>query len=250
MRLSSLVIATVLLFSVVLFAQHSSGGSGGGSSSSGGHSGGGLSGGGSSGGGFHGGSSGGGGSRGGGASSSSSSGRSNSGSGGSARGSSEGFSERSFSVRSFKDSTRTGLNVRPGLLKPPVNEKVEAKPEKKSLFAFLHRKKPAPARVSFINPRPRCKWGHNCVVQPVCPVNSGWYWLSYCGAQYDQYYWGNTCQALADQVAAERERMRTTADAGASLRYQMLMDQYHQCMRRYGTQPFSSYLFMSELEYP
>jgi hypothetical protein len=238
MRLSSLVIATVLLLSVFLFAQHSSGGGGGGSSSSGGHSGGGFSG----GGGSHGG---------GGASSSSSGGRSSSVGGGSALTSSErSVSERSFSERSFKDPTRTGLNIRPGLWKPPVNEKVEGKPEKKSFFSFLHHKKPAPTRVNFINPRPRCKRGHNCLVQPVCPANSGWYWLSYCGAQYDQYYWFNACQALADQVYSERERMRTTADAGASLRYQRLLDQYHQCMRRYGMEPFSSYLFMSEVEYP
>ena len=254
MRLSSLVIAvaTVLFLSVALWAQHSSGGGGGGggASSSGGHSGGG-----SSGGGFHGSSAGG--SAGshfsGGRSSSSASGRSNS--AGSGRTSPEGsLSERvsfgrTFSQQSFKGRVGTELNVRPNLLRPPINEKVEEKPEKRGFFSFLHHQKPAPAlaRAAWINPRFPCKKGQNCVLPPVCQTGFGWNSYS-CGAFYDQYWWFNSCQALAYQLAAEQQLMAMAIDPGESVRYQMLMDQYQQCMSLYGADAFSSYLFMSALD--
>jgi len=256
MRLSSLVIAAVLLCSLALYGQHSSGG-GGGSSSGGGHSGGGFSGG-SSGGGSHSGSFGG--SHGSG-SVSSSSGHGGSSGAGSAHSSSERTasghtssaqisSERISSERGVRDPERTGLNIRPSLLKPPVTEKVEERPEKKGIFSFLHHKNPAPKRANFISPRPRCRPGQKCFIRPTgCQTTLAWN-ASYCGGFYDQYYWFNACQSLADQLARQWEQMRITNDAGASLRYQMLENQYRQCMMRNGLTPFSSYLFMSDLEYP
>ena len=244
MRLSSLVITTVLLCSVALFAQHSAGGG----NSGGGHSGGGAWAGGSSSV-SHGPSS---------ASSHSSGGvPSSSGHGGSSAVSSVHFSSaRTSSVgagfdRGGKDAKGTGLNIRPGLLRGPVTEKVEEKPEKKGIFSFLHHKKPEPLpeRSKSIAPRPHCRPGQPCFVRTGCQTKLAWY-NSYCSGFYDQYYWFSACQSLAVQLARQREQMRTTNDAGASLRYQMLEDQYRQCMMRNGTTQFSSYLFLSDLEYP
>ncbi len=244
MRLSSLVTTAVLLCSVALFAQHSAGSGG----SSGGHSGSGASGGGSSSV-SHGSSS---------AGSHSSGGVSSSGGhGGSGAGSPVHFSSARTSFagsgveHGVKDSKGTGLNIRPGLLRGPVAEKVEEKPEKKGIFSFLHHKKPAPQpeRATFIAPRPHCRPGQPCFVRTGCQTKLAWY-NSYCSGFYDQYYWFSACQSLADQLARQRQQMRTTNDPGVSLRYQMLEDQYRQCMMRNGTTPFSSYLFLSDLEYP
>jgi hypothetical protein len=247
MRLSSLVIAAVLVCSLPLFAQHSAGGG----SSTGGHSGGGFSGGGGSSGSSHSGSIGGSSSssRSAGGDVSSSSGRG----GSSGPGSSHTSSGLSFSARpsggSFRSPERTGLNIRPNLLRPPVTDKIEEKPEKKGVFSFLHHKKPVAERANFINPRPRCRPGQQCFVRTGCRTKLAWN-ASYCGGLYDQYDWFNACRSLADQLARQREQMRTTNDAGASLRYRMLQDQYRQCMMRNGVERFSSYLFMSDLYYP
>jgi hypothetical protein len=246
MRLSSLVIAAVLVCSLSLFAQHSAGGGG---SFSGGHSGGGFSSGGGSSSSSHSGS------VGGSSSSSRSSGgvSSSSGRGGSGgTGSSHTSSGLSFSARpsgSVRSPERTGLNIRPNLLMPRGNEKIEEKPEKKGIFSFLHHKKPVDEGATFINPRPHCRPGQQCFVRARCRTTSAWN-ASYCGGLYDQYDWFNACRSLADQLARQREQMRTTNDAGASLRYQMLENQYRQCMMRDGRQPFSSYVFMSDLYYP
>ena len=106
---------------------------------------------------------------------------------------------------------------------------------------------PAPPRTAWVNPRFHCKTGQNCRIRRVC--QTGFAWNSYaCGGLYDQYWWFNGCQALADQVAAEQQLMGMTNDAGESMRYQMLANQYDACLSRYGGNPFSSYLFMSELD--
>ena len=252
MRLSSLVIAAVLSCSLPLFvfAQRSSGGG----SFGGGHSGGGASSGGGSSSASRGGSIGGSSSNSRGSGGvSTSSGRSGSGGTGSSHIStapSFSFSPRSSSEGSFRGAKQTGLNIRPNLLKSPGNEKIEEKPEKKGIFSFLHHKKPLPERTSFIGPRPRCRVGQKCFTQPTrCQTTLAWN-NSYCGGFYDQYAWFNACQSLADQMARQREQMGTTSDVGPSLRYQMLENQYRQCMMRNGSTPFSSYLFMSDLEYP
>jgi hypothetical protein len=239
MRLCALVIATILLISVSLLAQRG----GGGASSAGGHSSG------SSGGSFHGGSSGSPGS-----SRSSvtaspsafpSSQRSNSSTTGSDRSSSEFSSERSSSLsnRSPRDPAGTGLNIRPNLLKSPVSEKADEKPEKKSVFSFLHHKKPTPEHATSTNPPFHCKWGRSCRIPVRTVCQTGRVWNSSSCSQYDQYSWFDACRSLADQLAAERERMRLGNDPGESLRYQNMLNQYRQCTSRHGNAPFSSYLF-------
>jgi hypothetical protein len=237
MRLSALVIAAIPLISLSLLAQHSS--AGGGATSGGGHSGAG-----SSGGSFHGGSAASPGSaRGSGmasSSTSSSSRRNNSSSAGSARSTSE--RSTSLSERSPKDPVGTGLNISPNLLKSAVSEKPEA-PEKKSVFSFLHHKKPAPETAILSNPPFHCKKGQSCGTPTRAACQTGRIWNSSSCSQYDQYSWFNSCRSLADQLAMERERMGLGNDPGESVRYQMMLNQYRQCMRRYGSEPFSSYLF-------
>ncbi len=236
MRLSALVVVAILLSPAPALAQRGGGG----------HAGGGFSGSASSGS-SHGSPGSAGSSRGSGIASSSSvstSRRSNSSSAESARSSSErSSSERSssFSERSPKDPANTGLNIRPNLLKSSVTEKADAQPEKKGFFSFLHHKKPAPGLASLTNPPSRCKKGQSCRIRPAC--QTGRAWNSSSCAQYDQYSWFDACRSLADRLAAERERMRLGGDPGASLRYQMMQNQYRQCMARYGAEPFSSYLF-------
>jgi hypothetical protein len=242
MRLSALVIAVFLVISITLLAEYSWGAGGNsstGASSSGGHSGGG-----SSGGGF--------------SSAARSGGSSHAGSGspGSTRGSiSSSSSRRSNSStaglggssllagRSPKDPASTGLNIRPNLLKAPVSEKLDEQPEKKGLFSFLHHKKPAPEPATFTNPRHHCKTGQICTGPVPVSCQTGRFWKTSSCAQYDQYSWFGACRALADELTTEQERMRLDNDPGESLRYQMLLNQYRQCMGRFGGAPFSSYLF-------
>lgn len=227
MRLSALVVVAILLSPASVLAQR-----GGGSHSGGGFSGSATS---SS---SHGSSSSAGSSRGSGIASSSSF---SSNSVGSARSSSERSS--SFSERSPKDPASTGLNIRPNLLKAPVSEKLEEQPEKKGFFSFLHHKKPEPVLATRTNPPFHCKKGQSCriPIRPAC--QTGRVWNSSSCLQYDQYSWFDACRSLADQMAAERERMRLGGDPGASLRYRMMQNQYGQCVARYGAEPFSSYLF-------
>ena len=242
MRLSDLVIAVLLVVSVALLPEQSLGAGGSssaGASSSGGHSGGGSPGGGFSSGARSGGSS-----------------HASSGSPGSTRGSISSSSSRgsnsntagtnrssSLSGRSPKDPASTGLNIRPNLLKAPVSEKLDEQPEKKGLFSFLHHKKPAPEPASFTNPRLHCKTGQSCRGPVPVSCQTGRFWKTSSCAQYDQYSWFGACRALADQLTTEQERMRLDNDPGESLRYQMLLNQYRQCMGRFGGTPFSSYLF-------
>jgi hypothetical protein len=48
-----------------------------------------------------------------------------------------------------------------------------------------------------------------------------------------------------DQLAAQKQQMRGQ-DPGQSLRYQLLRNQYDECVRRFGLAPFSSaYAFNS-----
>jgi len=230
-RLSSLVVAVLLLVSTVLLAQHSFAGGGsslGGGVSSGGLSGGGASHSGSSGSGSvsssHGGS-GGSGSSHGSSSASSSSGRSGAGSGHSA---------------STRSSTGSGNSIR-AKANPPTHVLEPASSaihEKKGFWGFLRHKKPAPPQQAWIAPPKHCKKGQYC--PSTCQAGYAWNGLA-CGVQYEPYWWFNSCSSLAAQLEAQRERLREHPDPGESLIYRTLMDQYQLCLQRYGLAPFSFY---------
>jgi hypothetical protein len=242
-RLSTVVVVSILYVSVTAFAQHSSGGG-----SSGGHSGGGSS---SSSSSSH-------------SSSTSSSSHSTSHSTSSSRSSA---SESSSSApSSAKDAARTASakseiksrNAKRESLTPGNAKSANATPEKRRFFSFLRSRKPVPkpATTAKFPPFP-CKKGMNC---PVCPggtrgargqcvseapvsCSAGLVWNGFgCGVQSRL---GN-CQALADQLEAERQQMQGQVDPAESLRYRMLREQYERCMRRYGLQPFTSYAVSDE----
>jgi len=59
-----------------------------------------------------------------------------------------------------------------------------------------------------------------------------------CGTQF----WFNDCRALADELAAQQRQMGGQVDAGQSLRYQLLKEQYDRCLERYRFYPFSAAL--------
>jgi hypothetical protein len=52
---------------------------------------------------------------------------------------------------------------------------------------------------------------------------------------------------LADQLATQRQREQAQSGPGDSLRYQSLLNQYEQCLRRFRMQPFSAYAFNDAL---
>jgi len=227
-RLSSLVVAVLLLVSTVLLAQHSF--ASGGSSPGGGVSSGGLSGGashsGSSGSGSvsssHGGS-GGSGSSHGSSSASSSSGRSGAGSGHSA---------------STRSSTGSGNSIRAKANPPTHVLEPSSIHEKKGFWGFLRHKKPAPPQQAWIAPPKHCKKGQYC--PSTCQAGYAWNGLA-CGVQYEPYWWFNSCSSLAAQLQAQRERLREHPDPGESLIYRTLLDQYQLCLQRSGFAPFSFY---------
>src|ERR1017187_3089866 len=238
MRLSGLVIAVLLFFSTILPAQHSS--AAGASSSSGSSSSG---------------------------SSSSGSSHSSSGSSGSISGSSSshaspvGGSDRSLSagrtssaggssgkVGSTAVRSTNGAKANVGV---PPKSPSSLKPEKKSFASFLKHpfKKPRPVAD---NKRPPCR-KEPC---PVCPTgesrhggacgpvfvsnvcDAGQFWNGFtCGQT-----WWEDCQALAHELAAERQQMQGQVDPFQSLRYQRLQEQYDRCMERFGRSPSNAYL--------
>lgn len=63
----------------------------------------------------------------------------------------------------------------------------------------------------------------------------------YCSVPYMQY-WFNDCRMLADELAGERERLQADSYAD-SFHYEMLMQEYEQCLYRYGLEPFAAYGF-------
>ncbi len=198
MRLSGLVVASILLASLTLLAQHSSGG--GGSSSGGSH------------GGYSGASS---------SIASSSGSHSSSGPAGQVAGT--GASSRSASPKA--SSTKAGAS--------PEGKSSRSfwHPFRKTTLAqSAEFKRP----VSCLKGRcPVCPPGEArhgngaCVVASnVCSLGQAWNGFS-CGS-----YPFNDCSALAAQLAAQRDQMLEQDDYGQSLRYRLLRDQYEQCLMR------------------
>lgn len=220
MRLSSLVVAAILLVSVTLLAQHASGGGGGG--------------GGSSSGGSHGGSSGGSGF-------SASSTGSHSFSGSASHVASAGSpssrpssTSSSSKVSSAKQNASLAKKSSRSLLHP------FRKPKPVQSAAF---KRPAPCVKGFCTP---CSSGESRNGKGACVItsnacSSGQAWNGFaCGVPY----WSNDCEALAGQMADQRRQMEGQSDYGQALRLRRLQDQYDQCLRRFGSYPFfSAFLF-------
>jgi hypothetical protein len=59
--------------------------------------------------------------------------------------------------------------------------------------------------------------------------------------------WFSGCRFLADQLSAQQQLMFGRDDAGANLRYQELQDEYQRCLQRYGLELFSGYIFTDAL---
>jgi hypothetical protein len=214
MRVSGLVLAAILLVSITLLAQHSSGGGGGSS---------------------HGGSS--------------SSGSSHS----SFAGGSSVSGHSSGSSPSHAGSTGAASSHSSPASKLSSTKEIVS-PEKKSSRSFFHPfKKAKPVESAEFKRPASCLKGRTC---PVCPPGgshfggacrvasngclAGQSWNGFsCGAGY----WSNDCNALAEQLAAERQEMQGQNDYGQSLRLRMLQQQYEQCLRRFGYYPFSALLF-------
>lgn len=219
MRLSCLVVATILLLSVTLPAQHSSGG---GFSSGGSH------------GGFSGGSN----------SSSSSSAMSSSGSH---------YSGSSAS----RVGTAGAPAARASTSHSSPSVKSASVSEKKSSRSFFHPfRKTKPVQTAAFKPPAPCLKGPCKVCPPgesrsgiglctatntACSFTQSWVG-SACGAQY----LFADCRDLAEQLASQRAQMRGRGDYGQSLRLRMLEQQYQQCMMRSHT-PFGAYAFNSAL---
>ena len=215
MRLSALVIVSVLLLSPTLIAQRTS--SSGSSASSGG---------------------------------SSSSGASHSSySGGSSSSASSANSHNSSSSSSHVASTGAASSRSLPSFKVASTRETAA-PEKRSMRTFWHPfRKAQPVRAEFRHP-PRClkqpcavcpaggsRKGGACVVASnVCPAGQSWNGIS-CGAQY----WFRDCSDLARQLEAQRRLMRGQNDPGQSLFYELLLRQYESCMAGFGLQPFGSF---------
>lgn len=226
MRLSGLVVISILLLSAALIAQHASGG--GGSASFSGSSGSG---------GSHGGYSGGSGSS---ASSTSSHSSSSSFSHGASTGAVSSHSSVSSSASSKVSSTST---------------KGSASPEQKSSRSFFHpfRKSKPVQSAEFRRPIPclrgscaTCPSGQArngkgaCVIASnSCSTGQSWNGFS-CGVAQD---WFNNCRALEDQLTAQERQMQGQHDPGQSLRHQQLRNQYEQCLRRFSLEPFGAYAF-------
>jgi len=226
MRLSGLVVAAILVVSTTLLAQHSSGGGGGGGSSHGGSSGGS-------------------------ASSVSSHSSFSGGSGGSVSSTSN---HSSGSSASHVGDTGTASS-HPSPSSKVSSTRENPSPEKKSSRSFFHpsRKTNPVQRAEFKRPAP-CLKGRSC---PVCPpgesrngngactvasngCQAGQSWNGFaCGVGY----WSNDCNALAEQLAAQRRLMQGQNDYGQSLRLRLLQQQYEQCLGRFGSYAFSSLLF-------
>jgi hypothetical protein len=75
--------------------------------------------------------------------------------------------------------------------------------------------------------------GPPVVANNMCRPGQSWNGFA-CGTQY----WVSDCRTLADQLAAQERQMRGQNNPGQSLRHQLLQNQYEQCLKRYSFQPF------------
>jgi hypothetical protein len=211
MRLSGLVISSILFVSLTLLAQHSSGGGGGSSGAGGSH------------GGFSGGS----------YSSSSGSSHVSSSSASNSSGSSTSSSHPSPSSKLSSSSTNSKANV---------------ETDRKSSRSFFHpfRKEKLVENTNFKRP-PKCL-KEPCAVCPAGSARNGACVVASSSCLYGQLGNGfacgtqgfsSDCQALAGQLAAQRRRMRGQNDPSQNMIYQLLLNQYEQCLRRRNSYAFN-----------
>jgi len=204
MRLSCLVIATSLIMSTMVLAQHTSGGSGsgGGSSSHGASSGGSFS----------------------------------------ASHSSGGFGSSGSSAPIAAPVSKSSSSI---AIKSPY-VKQDAQAGKASGHSFFHpmRKAQPAEKTGFI--RPQTCWRKPCGVCPsgqsrngrgacvpvseTCLANPLSLGL-YCSTSD---WWANQCGALANELAAEHQRLHGRHYLGDSVQYQRLKEQYEECLQRMG----------------
>ncbi len=84
-----------------------------------------------------------------------------------------------------------------------------------------------------------------CVVaNNMCAAGQSWNGFA-CSTQY----WFNDCSALASQLAAQQRRMRGQSDPGQALMYRLLRQQYESCLARYGSHTFSDAFLFDTLPY-
>lgn len=220
MRLSGLVVASILLVSATLLAQHSSGA--GGSSSGASHSS------------YSGGSN---------ASVSSASSHNSSGSASHVASTGAGTSHPSPSTKlsSTKENAAPEKKSSRSFLHPFR----KPKPVQSAEF-----KRPAPC---LKGPCAVCPPGESrsgkgaCMVASnVCSPGQSWNGFA-CGLPYRF----NDCGALADQLAAQQRQMRGQSDAGQVLVYRLLRQQYESCLARPGSRSYgSASLFDTLLDTP
>jgi hypothetical protein len=207
MRLSGLVVASILLVAATLLAQHSSGG--GGSSSGSSHSG------------YSGGSS---------ASVSSASSHGSVGSASRVVGTSA-SSHQSPSSKVSSTKANAAPEKKESSFWHPFRK---AKPVQNAGF-----KTPV---LCLKGPCAVCPRGQSRNGNGACAVAS-----NVCSAgQYFSCGGYNDCSALAQQLAEQKRQMQSQSDFGQSLRYRLLQDQYEQCLRRYSS-GFGAYAFSSAL---
>jgi len=215
MRLSGLVIATILLVSVTLVAQHSSGGgaSSGGSASVSSHSGGSTS------------------------SAGSMSSHTSSASAAHVGSTSAAAHPSSSSKLSGKGNAAPEKKSSRSLLHP------FRKPQPVQTAKF---KRPAPCLKGRC---PVCPPGESRSGSGVCAVatNACTPGLSWNGFACGVPYRFNDCSALANQLEAERRRMQGQSDPGQAVFYRMLRQQYESCLQRYGSPMFGNALLFDSL---
>lgn len=125
-----------------------------------------------------------------------------------------------------------------------------AKAPDHSLASLFHHRKPEPTPVTQRMFIPGCRRGVNCGVCPggsrnafgqcVYPTQgcfAGQVWNGFgCGSAF---YLGS-CSNLASQLAS-MDRWQSQRDPSMAWRRKLLLDQYQQCMMRYGANPFNLY---------
>jgi hypothetical protein len=124
------------------------------------------------------------------------------------------------------------------------------KSEKRGIFSFFRHKKTEP-QPTVVSPF-RCRFGQNCRVcgngnrnggcgaPTAASCGTGQTWNGF-GCSAESLFYG--CDDLARQMANARALRRNDKSGGQSLRYQLLRNQYEQCVRRFGLGRFGAFEF-------